>query len=344
MTVTRSRTLIFALLTGLSVPAAARAGGSVVWKVGPELRESPTPYAVAMHRGDNFAIAAVERGRYESARRKWQYVRLALIEYDKAIKADPTKAEPHLRAATVLHSHWFGRHIEHCGMRSFRERCLRMVGHWHAFEKKAPLDPRNNDFLFVRALAHTTLATPHHYRQAIRDYIAYKASTRFQMLTPADRATTLGNLAEVYMMLRQLDKALLTYREAIDLAGERLHAYGLAVALDRDGRGSKARELMRNYAQGDRNADGKLRSISRDGVFFVPKGEIHYYYALGYEANGHLAKAILAYQQFIDSGAHPPFHRRARENIVRLRKELVKRLKSKPAPTFITPVLPGQDP
>ena len=84
---------------------------------------------------------------------------------------------------------------------------------------------------------------------------------------------------------------------------------------------------------------GLLNSLTRDGVFFVPAGEVNYYHALAYEARGQLGKAIIYYQKFVNSGAHPKFQKRARENLQRLRKQLLNQFKTPPT---ITPVLPSK--
>ncbi len=320
-------------------PADAFAGGGQTWNVGPTLVDKPNRYNIEMMRGDKAAIAAAEYSKLHRRGASYRYARLAIAAYDRAIRARPKAAEPHLRAATVIYFHWFYQFPGRCF--TAKARCLKVISHWHAFEKPAPLDPRNQEFLFQRALLYTTLAEKKYYRKAIVDYERLINSTRFATLG-RDRATTLGNLAEIYMMTGDVDNAIPMYKRAIALGNDALHAYGLAVALDRDGRGEKARQIMRRYAEGDRKrGSGELRSLTRSGVFFVPRGEVHYYHALGYESQGKLAKAILHYEKFIASKAHAKFQPRAKENLKRLRNQLLKQFTKQPPPTMLTPVLPS---
>lgn len=309
--------------------------------------DKPTPYVVLMVKADRAAIAAANQAKMRrsamsiGSRRRWLrrqhgYARQAVALYEKALRAKPNRAEPHYRAATVMYFHFFAGQPERC--HRLKRMCLQVINHWHGFEKAAPLDPRNLDYLFQRALLYTTLAEKRYYKKAVADYMKLINSTRFLSMG-RDRATTLGNLAEIYMMLTDIDKALPMYKRALAAGDQALHAYGMAVALDRDGRGEKARELMRRYAEGRVNrATGKLKELSRDGVFFVPAGEIYYYHALSYEARGELGSAVVYYQKFLSSGAHPKFQARAKENLKRLRKQLLTQFKKQPP--MISPVLP----
>jgi tetratricopeptide (TPR) repeat protein len=165
-----------------------------------------------------------------------------------------------------------------------------------------------------RSLTYTKLATDDSLRLAIDDYEKLLQMVDSQSVDGRSLATWLSNEAEIQMMLGDLDDAIATYTRALDSQDRALYGYGLAVALDRDGQGVKAREVMRSYAAID-----QLRDLTEPEVFFVPAGEIHYYLALGHESLGHVAKAIAHYQKFIASGAHPQFAPRARANIRALR-------------------------
>jgi hypothetical protein len=116
------------------------------------------------------------------------------------------------------------------------------------------------------------------------------------------------------MMLGELDAAIEDYGLAQEYGSRSWLGYGLAVALDRDGQAAKARQIMRANVLSDKN----MSRLSSNGTFFVPAGEKNYYLALGYEVLGDYRRALYHYQAFIDSGAHPRFHARARQHIRRL--------------------------
>ena len=125
------------------------------------------------------------------------------------------------------------------------------------------------------------------------------------------------------MMLGDLDRAIESYSQAIDLVGvaETWYSYGLSVALDRDGQGRKAREIMRQAVLRDGSSRSRfMDSITspHSSVFFVPAGERYFYLALGYESVGESKEAISFYKRFIASGAHPRFQDIARQHIARL--------------------------
>ena len=120
-----------------------------------------------------------------------------------------------------------------------------VLTHWHAFTDLAPLDPRANPLLFERALLHTKmllLGTPEperHLRLAATDY-----QTRIdrEVGSGRDLTSTMGNLAETYMMLGDLDRSVAAYEAVLRVGSDASTTYGLAVALDRDGQGTRARE------------------------------------------------------------------------------------------------------
>jgi tetratricopeptide (TPR) repeat protein len=197
-----------------------------------------------------------------------------------------------------------------------REVCERALEHWNRFENELPLDSRLLDVLNHRALTYTKLSDPDSLQRAVHDYDRILAMVDGRSYDPGAMATWISNKAEILMMLGRLDDAIETYFRSLEYQDRALYGYGLAVALDRDGQGVKAREVMRGFAHADR-----LRDLTESTVFFVPKGEIHYYFGLGHEALGHADKAIEHYERFVASGAHPQFHDRARENIRALERE-----------------------
>lgn len=261
-------------------------------------------YDAAMRMGDAYAERAALLYRRSSYRAR-SFAHRAIEAYERAIKLDPKSAEAHFRAAEILHAHY---------VQSFDhpepEKAERAIAHWRAFEKLAPLDPRLVDVLIRRSIDETKLATETSLRAAVADYERILDMLDEGSTNPADLATWTANVAEIHMMLGEMGTAIDLYERALNLEARPLYAYGLAVALDRDHQGARAREVMRSFALTD-----QLRELSQPGVFFVPRGEIYYYLGLGNESLGHRAKAVDYYKKFIASGAHPEFQDRARENI-----------------------------
>jgi tetratricopeptide (TPR) repeat protein len=196
-----------------------------------------------------------------------------------------------------------------------------MADEWTAFARLAPLDPRVDfEFMFDLAIAETQAAGLTVEDTKVRARIEaalgfYQAALRRTLLgdTGAVQNEVLGNMAESYMMLGDLDDAIATYQQTLRAgAGDLSTTYGLAVAYDRDEQGAKARELVR--ALGADQFDGFKEKIRRGDVFFVPLGEERYYLALAEEAFGDDDQAIIDWQAFIDSKAHPQFAARAKAN------------------------------
>lgn len=290
-------------------------------------------YARWLKRGDRLAEQAL-RPTYRRIRRyritrRGDYItrmaREAVMAYEAAAASDPTKAEPHHRAAELIYS----KLISQSSISAWRydKRPLhRALYHWDQFERKAPLDPRVIESMFNRALVYTKLGDKKSLKKAAAAYDRLARSAYFTSKL-AGVGTTLSNLAEVHMMLGNLDESILTYRLALRHDRSPLHAYGLGVALDRDGQGVRARELVHRFVRTD-----KLASLSASrGVFFVPLGEKNYYLALGHEAMGNLDQAIKYWQRYIASGAHPRYQPRAKSNL-RTLLELKRAGKKLPTP------------
>ena len=89
--------------------------------------------------------------------------------------------------------------------------------------------------------------------------------------------------------------------------------YGLAVALDRSHRGALALDFIRS--QGLQGWELFRAQYNRHAIFFVPEGEVEYYFALRAEPFGEIAEAVDHWKAFIRSGAHPQFQPRAKEHL-----------------------------
>ena len=298
---------------------AVRAGSGDQWVPADEAIEDvaepdASDYEIAMAEGDEAALAAAGGAASPATIKK--KVELAVRAYQRAAKADPKKAEPHWRAGNMIYGFYMDCEEGYDALCDKENPKIqrRVLAQWHAFEKKAPLDPRVTSMLFDRAIVHTKLATEDDLRAAVADYEALLDRSG-DRLDP----NVYGNLAESHMMLGDLEHAIEFYREALRRGGGTSVAYGLAVAYDRDYQGAKAREIFAAFRDDEFDRFRKDVDDPSGQTFFVPEGEVHYYLALGYESLGHDAQAIKAWQRFIKSNAHPVYQPRARENLDRLK-------------------------
>ncbi|HTJ46770.1 MAG TPA: hypothetical protein VL463_31925 [Kofleriaceae bacterium] len=295
-------------------------------------------YEKAMEDGDSFAQLATSRATGGSDMRR--LLEAAIKSYQNASLARPDAAEPHYRAGLILHNFFVEcppiniLPLAWCSRgRPPAAKAAQLANEWGAFVKLAPLDPRVDfQLMFDLAIANT---------QAARDTIEpEKVKARIQTALDFYRAALqrtsldgdlnakqiLGNMAESYMMLGDLDDAITMYQRTLRVSTDVSTVYGLAVALDRDEQGAKARELMR--ALGVEQFQTFKDSIQRGDTFFVPDGESFYYLALAEESFGDFDQAAIDWQNFVLSGAHPQYAERAKAN----RDALIKGHKHTKAP------------
>ena len=129
------------------------------------------------------------------------------------------------------------------------------------------------------------------------------------------RSTVHGNAAEALMALGRLDEAIQRYRESLSYnPGNNLVRYGLAVAYDRDEQISKAQQEMRTVLA----VDPDMRELQSDNVFFIPEGDIHYYFALGRQSRGDLEEAKKQWQLFLQKLPGSQWAPRARAHLAAL--------------------------
>lgn len=325
-----SRVLAAALvaLASLSVPAAADGQRPDVWQralASPSAEAALETYQRELRDGDEHVLQAAARSSSISAIR--DQVQRAIEAYRRAAAAQPQAAEPYFRIGMVLWSFYL-QSCEHDRFGSSRSPLAdcsapdainapiaeQTLGAWDTFEARAPLDPRLSggpgSLLFSRAIIHTKLATPAHLAAAARDYEAIIQRTDGKGEAPS---LVWGNLAETYMMLGRLDDSIHAYKEALRHGARTATWYGLAVALDRDGRGALARDMI--LAQGAVGYRQFRSDVDSHGTFFVPHGEVFYYYALAEEAFGLIDEALDHWHKYVASGAHPQYQPRAREHI-----------------------------
>jgi tetratricopeptide (TPR) repeat protein len=299
---------LVALAVSLS-PAAARSDG--LW----ERASREDPYRQALARGDEFAYRAAEQETLGHGEPANAMALRAAEAYERAASLDTRNAEANYRAAEVLYLHF----VEESNHPQ-RKPAERAVRHWAEFERKAPRDPRLQAIYFQRSLTFTKLGGPDNFRRAAADY-EKELRTLDPSSAPEEQvARVLSNAAEIYMALGDLERALTLYGDSIEFAttSQRLYAFGLAVALDRDGQATKARETIRRFG-------GYSYEVlnPRDGsVFFIPEGDEHYYQALGHDTAGQLDSAINHYRQFLRVQPSSPYAERARHNIAQLEQRI----------------------
>jgi tetratricopeptide (TPR) repeat protein len=343
------RALLLATLAVLAAPARADdfwSRGQAADADGPDAMARRN-YEHAMEEGDNFSQLAIGRG--TSSDQEAELLRQAVKQYDNAALAMPEEPEPRYRAGLILNRFFVSCVIDPRNGQPQFLWCLpghpqvadakHLVNEWQTFLHLRPLDPRVDfNFLFELAIASTQAAgdgVPEAEQHArIEAALGYyeAALQRVGLDSDVGRTNLAGNLAESYMMLGRLDEAIAQYQTAVRQSGEPGMIYGLAVALDRDEQGAKARELI--VALGIDQFSAFQRNIFMGNTFFVPTGETFYYTALIHEALGQDEDAIVDWQLFIDSGAHPQFADRARAN----REALIKaRGHKRPRPTLESP-------
>lgn len=328
----------------LVVCALASAASADVWQraIADETTATRDRYDLALAKGDELALRANARG--QTPRKATQLVDQAIAAYKEAGALRPDQGEPYYRIATVLESFFiecdeayrFGQYVGNpppktCplpGAPTDPARMQQTIEAWDTFEARAQLDPRLADALFQRALLRTKLVdggkdSKRHLEGARRDYLAIL--DRADGLTTANLDGVWGNLAETHMMLGKLEPAIDAYRTALRMGGGASTAFGLAVALDRDENYPAALEVIRKQPAVEVRRFREqfvLRS-----VFFVPRGEEYYYFALLHQAHGFDAEAIGYWKQYIASGAHPQYQPRAKHHL----DELQAKVRAKPA-------------
>ncbi len=284
--------------------------------------EGPSGYDEAMRAGDLHTTVAVRdrRGRLSGR------VARAIRAYETAASLRPEAPEPHYRLAQLYYSFYIARIDRRVPDAGKTQKALK---HWQHFERLAPRDPRLPDVLFQKSLALTKQANAQGFREAVAVYTQLLSISSPDSLDPNTISIYLGNNAELHMMLGDLDQSIELYQQALAYGNRSWLGYGLAVALDRDGQGTKARQIMQTNLYNDTN----MRRLSQDGTFFVPEGEKNYYLALGYDVLGDTARAVRYYRAFIKSGAHPRFHARAALHLRRLEGRRSPRRRTPPRTT-----------
>ncbi len=324
--------MIRALVLLAALAATARAD---IWKHAIEQGSPDSQQDIfdsELKSGDELALQATSGS--VSRENVRQLVTHAALSYRNAATAKPESPEPYYRLGRLIYSFYLDcsdlqTRSPLCPMLDLaqnfdRKHAQEVIDAWDAFEARAPRDPRvgverphgfavDFNLLFHRAVLHTRLATRAHLELAIRDY------EKILERTDVSDDTVLSNLAETYMMLGRLDEAIDTYRQALRSNRNTETMYGLAVALDRDERGSQAKDVI--IAQGQQALADFSAKIETGKTFFVPEGEEFYYFALSFEAFGRTEDAIKAWKVYIEKKPHPEFVPRAKAHLEALLKD-----------------------
>lgn len=305
---------VVAGLAGLFATAAAAHADETVWDravADPEVTAARDRYARAMADGD-------EEVELIAANMMWSdrhhHLTRALASYRDAVIALPDEPEGHYRLASVEFTYFLAcRELTPvCDPANPDPGAMRdVVDHLDAFTRLAPLDVRGTAILFQRAILHTKLSTRDDLLAAIADYEAYIDRSEGDGRS-ADLATPLANLAETLMMVGRLDDSIAAYERATALGGDVSTMYGMAVALDRDGQRTRARQIA--AAQKLPGYEEFQAKVANGDTFFVPEGEVYYYFALVEEALGMTQQAIVHWDLYLRSGAHPEYVPRAKKN------------------------------
>lgn len=239
--------------------------------------------------------------------------RTALVAYEKAIAVGPESADLHYRAysAAVL--------SESYNPTAGRAAYEAVVEHVEAVRRLEPLDPRDDELSSSAGIAYSKLGAlggsdaDDNFEKGIREY-EHSRSAYGSTMSSKDIATTYSNEAELLMAVGRLDEAIRDYRTSIEVfPQEALGYFGLAVAYDRNGEWSKAVEAMNQAAE-----HRGVERLKEPGVFFVPAGDIHYYYALFQQMRGHAPNAAIEYNRFLQRCTDSKYAARARAHLAEL--------------------------
>jgi tetratricopeptide (TPR) repeat protein len=294
-----------------------------------------TPRDRALQEGNYHLAEARRRAQYAAAPlavppQVLEHARAAVRAYETAL-AISEDADTHLRALTAA------RYIDGphgiCG--ACRDGFEAVVRHIDGIRRVDPMNARELDLATEAALALSKLGAlggpdaDADFERAIAEYehwhrLADEANS--DLARPV--ALAYANEAELQMAAGHLAEAIAEYNASVDLdPTEALAYYGLAVAYDRDGQWSKAVAAMQAALVRDR----MVTRLEQEGVFFVPDGDLYYYYALAHQVLAQyvlpperraesLALAATEYNRFLTHARGTRYATRAHEHLDELAK------------------------
>ncbi len=241
----------------------------------------------------------------------------ALAQLKRATAAAPKKAEGHYRYAEVLYE---TDHYKEC------------IAAYALARRLDPSYANDHEIALNLALAHTKLGK---YERSIPEYdrleriMAKKLSRRGYRRAKDSmlrtRSMSHSNAAEMLMLMGRLEESIRRFHEGLRVSSRmrsygyrnemRKQAYwGLAVAYDRDEQVGKALEYARKAVSGQ----PRMQYLHSSSVFFVPDGEINYYVAMGYLAQGKREQARKFFQAFLQKLPRDQWAPRARAHLNQL--------------------------
>lgn len=246
-------------------------------------------------------------------------LRRALAQFERATRAAPRKAEGHYHYGNALYNS------------DYHKKAIK------AYRKARRLSSvyvNDHDIAFNLSLAYTKLGK---YEEAISEYdqaerilVARIPGAKRHERDPLlySRSMCHSNAAEMLMTMGRLEEAIRRYHEGLTVAMsmrylpnkrenvKRQAYWGLAVAYDRDEQVGKALQYARLAAAGH----ARLDYLNSSSVFFVPDGEIHYYFAIGHLAQGKSEQAAKHWQKFVDKLPKDQWANRARAHLADLKR------------------------
>jgi tetratricopeptide (TPR) repeat protein len=325
------RTRLVLLVALAFAPSSATAAG---WPRPAPKAGSPAATAAEQRRqiaeGDRYMADARKAGRDAGMVARGttltdNLARHALAAYDRALElgADPDVYYRAFVATTYLSD-------------ASMERWRLVVRYFDGLRASAPRDPRETFMLPELCTALSKLGgaggagADAYFNRGVAEYDVFRQRVDDTDPRYAEMLSTYStNAAELLMALGpdRLDEAITYYETGIQYGPyESLGYYGAAVAYDRDGQWGKAQELFAKALERDPvgrpDADKRgvhtMGRLSDQGVYFVPEGDVEYYYALGYHVQGYRQEALKHYKRFLVEVPDSRFAARAREHIAEL--------------------------
>jgi tetratricopeptide (TPR) repeat protein len=237
-------------------------------------------------------------------RERQQLLEGALVEFRAAVSASQTLAEGH---------YWVGQTLNEL------ERCEAAVVTLDLARRLDPTPERKYRVAAALGIAYTKVGrfteAVIEYDRAERALTELDAAKSYRYRSAGEFARLHGNAAEALLALGRVEEAIHRYEVSLEnVPSYSLSQWGLAVALDRDEQGGRAREVVRRVLE----RDPQLRSLTAPGVFFIPHGDIHYYFALGYQALGKNDLARREWLAFQKRLPRNPWAERVRSHLAEL--------------------------
>ncbi len=196
-----------------------------------------------------------------------------------------------------------------------------MLRHLQTAAVHAGDGPQRAGVLFQLGIAFTMLDRFVEARDAYRTLLDLP-------LANSTRGLALCNLAEIETYLHAPDDSIAHYQACVAIIpGYDGGLWGLASALDREGREYEARDA----AQHALSIDPAAESLTSSSVFYTPAYEVHYYLGLAREAQGRNAEALQEWQRYLDAGgSRDTWARRAEAHVRALSRSRTRAASSSP--------------